>query len=75
MVAEMMPNKHDETQKEVTGVCRNQFYYMRDNFTAVSMVELVGKASDVSGGRRKSSRKGLNKTNQQQKTKSKKSQK
>jgi hypothetical protein len=78
MLAEMMPNKYDETQKEVTGVCRNQFYYMRDNFTGVSMVELVGKASGVSGvsgGRRKTSRKGLNKTNQQQKTKSKKSQK
>ena len=60
MVAEMMPNKHDETQKEVTGVCRNQFYYMRDNFTRVSMVELVGKASGVSGGNKSKTRSSKN---------------
>ena len=70
----MMKNKHDEIQKDVVNVCRSMYYYMRENFAAVTMVDLVGKASGGSG-RRKSSRKGLNKTNQQQKTKSKKSQK
>jgi hypothetical protein len=57
----MMTNKYDETLKEVAYVCRYMHYYMKENFTAVSMVDLVGKASGVSGGRMKSSRKGLNK--------------
>lgn len=60
MLAEMMPNNYDETQKEVIGVCRNQFYYMRESFTAVSMVELVGKASGVSGGNKSKTRSSKN---------------